>query len=95
MEGTAGVGRAQDDPTKSALDMLRPGTEQVISQGLDYLVAHQNEDGSFGAEGYRRNVAVVSLTGLALMANGSTAGAGALRKADQPMCRLPAESRPG
>ena len=57
-------------------DMMLPSAEKAIRTGLDYLAAHQNEDGSFGGEGYRRNVAVVSLAGLAFMANGSAPGRG-------------------
>ena len=40
------------------------------------MASHQNADGSFGADGYRRNVAVVSLAGLAFLANGSALGRG-------------------
>ncbi len=76
MAAVARVGRAQDDPTNTAENMLLPATVEAIAKGLEYLASHQNEDGSFGAEGYRRNVAVVSLVGLACMANGSAPGRG-------------------
>ena len=56
--------------------MLLPNAKKAIRSGLDYLAAHQNEDGSFGGDGYRRNVAVISLAGLAFMANGSAPGRG-------------------
>lgn len=54
-------------------------TEQAAAAaeaGLAFLASHQLNDGSFGADGYRRNVAVVSLAGLAFLAQGSTAGRG-------------------
>ncbi len=47
-------------------------TVQAIESGLRYLSDEQSHDGSFGPLGYGHNVAVVSLVGLACMANGST-----------------------
>lgn len=64
----------QEGPAKRQL--LTPQADQAIRQGLDYLSRQQLPDGSFGSEGYRRNVAVVSLAGLAFLANGSTTGRG-------------------
>lgn len=57
-------------------DLMELRTEKSIRRGLDYLAAHQNEEGCFGSAGYRRNVAVASLAGMAFMANGSTPGRG-------------------
>jgi hypothetical protein len=78
--GVAGSGRpgaAQRGPSKDTTpDVLQPDTVKAIKDGLDYLADRQNEDGCFGSEGYRRNVAVVSLAGLAFMAHGSTPGRG-------------------
>jgi hypothetical protein len=51
-------------------------TQQAIDEGLAYLVEQQLEDGSFGTNGYRRNVAICSLVGLAYLSSGSTPGRG-------------------
>jgi hypothetical protein len=60
----------------SAPDLMTADTEKAIREGLAFLATHQEADGSFGADGYRRNVAVVSLAGLAFLANGSALGRG-------------------
>ncbi|MHB0955404.1 MAG: prenyltransferase/squalene oxidase repeat-containing protein [Pirellulaceae bacterium] len=59
-----------------APDLMNAHTETAIREGLEYLASRQNAEGSFGADGYRRNVAVVSLAGLAFLANGSSVGRG-------------------
>ena len=41
--------------------LFNPATRQAISDGLAYLASQQNQDGSFGTEDYRRNVAVCGL----------------------------------
>jgi len=51
-------------------------TQQAIDGGLAYLRGRQLEDGSFGTHGYRRNVAICSLAGMAYLASGSTPGRG-------------------
>jgi hypothetical protein len=51
-------------------------TQQAIDDGLAYLAGQQREDGSFGTRGYRRNVAVCGLAGLAYLASGNTPGRG-------------------
>ncbi len=51
-------------------------TKQAIREGLEYLAAHQNPDGSMGADGYRRDAAIVGLVGLAFLASGSAPGRG-------------------
>lgn len=56
--------------------LMTPAVQEAIREGLDYLVSRQQRDGSFGPEGYRRDVAVVSLAGLAFMASGSAPGRG-------------------
>lgn len=61
----------------AAADMLTPETLQAIRAGLECLASRQNPDGSMGAEGYQRDVAVVSLVGLAMLAHGSAPGRGA------------------
>ncbi|MEX0704767.1 MAG: prenyltransferase/squalene oxidase repeat-containing protein [Planctomycetales bacterium] len=58
-------------------DLVTPETEKAIERGLEYLVARQHEEGSFGSgTAYKNNVAVTSLAGLALLADGHTPGRG-------------------
>ncbi len=64
------------DIEKSGAQWITPKTAQAVKRGLDFLAGKQGEDGSFGAGGYGRNVAVVSLGGMAFIANGSTPGRG-------------------
>ena len=52
--------------------MVTPAAEKAIQDGLAFLAAHQQEDGSFGTGGYRGNVALCGLAGLALISSGST-----------------------
>lgn len=72
----ASAAQAQDATVETKSELLTPQTEQAIRQGLDYLSTRQQQDGSFGSDGYRRNVAVVSLAGLAFLSNGSATGRG-------------------
>lgn len=74
--GGASLAWSQDGRYAPAPELMRPGTVKAIQEGLDYLAARQDSDGSFRGDLYRRNVAVVSLAGLAFMANGSTPGRG-------------------
>ena len=69
----AGVALAQGkNPEKTAAEMVTPAAEKAIQDGLAYLAAHQQEDGSFGTGGYRGNVALCGLAGLAFISGGST-----------------------
>jgi len=56
--------------------LVTSATELAIDEGLTYLAKRQLEDGSFGTSGYRRNVAICSLAGLAFLSSGSTPGRG-------------------
>ena len=56
--------------------LITPATDTAIENGLTYLAASQHEDGSFASGGYRGNVAICGLAGLAFMAGGSTPGRG-------------------
>ena len=56
-------------PDRSIMTME---TRSAIKRGLGFLVANQNEEGSFGSSGYARNAAVCSLAGLAMLASGNT-----------------------
>ncbi|HZZ70804.1 MAG TPA: prenyltransferase/squalene oxidase repeat-containing protein [Pirellulales bacterium] len=67
---------AEKDPEKTATEMMTPQTNTAIDRGLEFLAAHQQDDGSFGSGGYSRNVAVCGLSGLAFMSAGSTPGRG-------------------
>ncbi len=69
----AGYALAQGkNPEKTAAEMVTPAAEKAIQDGLAFLAAHQQEDGSFGTGGYRGNVALCGLAGLALISSGST-----------------------
>ncbi len=56
--------------------MITPQAAEAVKKGLEFIAARQREDGSFGSGGYGRNVAVCGLSGLALIASGSTPGRG-------------------
>src|SRR5262245_26801111 len=64
------------DPERTAGLLIKRSTQDAIDRGLVWLAARQNEDGSFGASGYSRNVAVVSLAGMAFLSGGHTPGRG-------------------
>ena len=69
----AGSALAQGkNPEKSAAEMVTPAAEKAIQDGLAFLAAHQQEDGSFGTGGFRGNVALCGLAGLAFISSGST-----------------------
>jgi hypothetical protein len=62
--------------TRNDDHMLSSDADQAVQQGLDLLAARQTEEGSFAGDGYRRNVAVISLAAMAFLARGSTVGRG-------------------
>jgi squalene-hopene cyclase-like protein/prenyltransferase/squalene oxidase-like repeat protein len=64
------------DTEKSAAELITPKTAQAIKRGLEYLTGRQQSDGELGNGGYSRNVAVIGLAGMALVASGSTPGRG-------------------
>lgn len=68
------------DTEKSGAEMITPKTVDAIQKGLDFLASKQHEDGSFGAGGYGRNVAVCGLAGMAFIGSGSTPGRGPFGK---------------
>ncbi|NQU21199.1 MAG: terpene cyclase/mutase family protein [Candidatus Nealsonbacteria bacterium] len=65
----------EDDPEKTAVEMMKPA-ERSVERGLTWLASRQQNDGSFGSGAYRGNVAVTSLAGMAMMTGGSTPGRG-------------------
>jgi squalene cyclase len=64
------------DIERSAAAVMKPQTQAAIDRGLAWLVGRQNDDGSFGGNGYSRNVAVVSLASMAFLSGGHTPGRG-------------------
>jgi hypothetical protein len=67
---------AVSDLERSAAKLIKPQTQAAIDRGLAWLGGKQRDDGSFGGTGYSRNVAVVSLAGMAFLSGGSTPGRG-------------------
>jgi hypothetical protein len=63
-----------------AAQFIKPETQAAIDKGLAWLADRQGDDGAFGDSrstlGYHRNVAVVSLAGMAFLSSGSTPGRG-------------------
>src|SRR6188508_926930 len=56
--------------------MITARAQEAIDKGLEYLASHQNEDGSFGNNPNRGNIAYTSVSGLAFMAGGHQPGRG-------------------
>ncbi len=67
---------AEDDPERTAAGQITPPAERAVQRGLSWLVSRQHDDGSFGSAASRGNVAVSGLSGMALLAGGSTPGRG-------------------
>ncbi len=59
--------RGAEAAAKSTAVGLTPEAERSIARGLEYLLAHQREDGSFGAN---HRTAVTALSVMAFLANG-------------------------
>jgi hypothetical protein len=59
-----------------ARGMITPQAQEAIERGLEFLAAAQNQDGSFGTNQHRGNVAITALCGLAFMAGGHQPGRG-------------------
>lgn len=66
----------RDDIERLAAHLIKPATQNALDRALAWLGNRQNEDGSFGGSGYSRNIAVVSLAGMAFLAAGNTPGRG-------------------
>jgi squalene cyclase len=64
------------DIERLAAQLIKPSTQQAIDRALAWLGGRQNDDGSFGGSGYSRNIAVVSLAGMAFLSAGNTPGRG-------------------
>src|SRR5947209_2912048 len=79
--GTAGMAFGWPSETRDLISngsqakgMITPEAERAIERGLSYLQEHQQNDGSFGTNQYRGNVAVTSLGALAFIAGGHLPG---------------------
>jgi hypothetical protein len=57
--------------------LFTPAARKAVAAGLKYLTAAQHKDGSFGTRGFKGNVGLTSLCGLAFLAAGRRPGAGA------------------
>ncbi len=68
--------RSQTAENNAIEGEITPQLDAAVVRGLGYLAAQQNEDGSFGAGRYSRNVAITSLACIALMADGNLPGRG-------------------
>ncbi len=75
VRGGFSEGRTGEIPAGAA-ELITDETQRAIDQGLRWLSAQQNADGSYGTGTYRGNVAVTSLAALAMMASGSSPGRG-------------------
>ncbi len=64
------------DTEARAADLITPESRTAVERGLRFLASRQQEDGSFGASGPSRNVAICALGGMAFMSGGSTPGRG-------------------
>jgi hypothetical protein len=76
-----GAVKSTADAERSAARWLDSTTLAAVEKGLQWLQGRIRENGSFGAGGYRENVAVCSLAGMAFLSAGSTAGRGPYGKA--------------
>lgn len=68
---TAGAALAlRPSPVSADVDLTTPATRAAVEKGLDYLTRRQGEDGSFGGEGYGKNVGVVGIIATAFLSHG-------------------------
>ena len=76
-QGADGAPPAASGAENNALTgEITPALDDAVSRGLAYLAREQNEDGSFGAGRYGRNVAITALACLAFMSDGHLPGRG-------------------
>lgn len=72
----AAFAQQADSAERASAHMIKPATQAAIDKALAWLASRQEEDGSFTGNGYARNVAVVSLAGMAFLSGGHTPGRG-------------------
>jgi Squalene-hopene cyclase C-terminal domain/Prenyltransferase and squalene oxidase repeat len=70
---------------RTASRWLNAATLGAVEKGLQWLSQRIQDNGSFGAGGYRENVAVCALGGMAFLSSGSTSGRGPYGKAIQQL----------
>jgi Prenyltransferase and squalene oxidase repeat len=64
--------------SRDSRSVYTPRTESAVTNGLNWLAAQQQSDGSFGTvANYRKNVGIAGLCGMSFLASGSTPGRGA------------------
>jgi hypothetical protein len=80
VQSAHGVQPAASDAERWSAKLIKRETQAAIDRGLAWLASKQDEDGSFGGDGYSRNVAVVSLAGMAFLSSGDTPGRGKFGK---------------
>jgi hypothetical protein len=66
----------EKDDERSAAKLITPPAERSIDLGLKWLASVQRDDGGIGSGPTRGNVAVCGLSGMAMIAGGSTPGRG-------------------
>ena len=67
------TGQKQRSVDSSGRKLVTPQTDKAIERGLKWLAKQQQPNGSFGSiGGYRENVGVTALAGMAFLASGST-----------------------
>ncbi len=81
----------------AAKGMMNARTDAAVQKGLAYLNTSRHRDGSLGTGGYRGNVAVTALGGMAWMCGGHQPGRGTYGKAVKDALRfiLAQENRGG
>ncbi|MGL4555467.1 MAG: prenyltransferase/squalene oxidase repeat-containing protein [Gemmataceae bacterium] len=85
-EGPGGEDRIPDGAASKG--MMNARTEAAVARGLAYLRSHSDRDGAFGTGGYRGNVAVTALAGMAFMCSGAQPGRGPYGRVVQDAIRF-------
>lgn len=84
---------------RASRGMINRPAQTAIDQGLAFLEANQNANGSFGTNQHSGNIAITSVGGLALMAAGHQPGRGrygnAVTRALQFIISMESPNRPG
>lgn len=82
LASAAGIswGRPASGESPASVALWTPAVQQAVDRGLQFLVAQQNDDGSFGTGEYSRNMAVCGLAGMALLSAGHTPSSGKLAR---------------
>jgi hypothetical protein len=96
IQATAKPDRQDKDAKKGKSDLITKDAQKAIDAGLAWLARQQADDGSFGTNAYRGNVAVTGLVGSAfLSAEPSEANDKIIAKAVQYLLKSEDANRPG